>query len=131
MEAYQRQTVAAGVQMGNTIISAYIVDCYPLQCMSVITFYAVFLNFVAFVNPVSRPCLALERSCHANLVIPTFQFFIAPWVTASGYTWTFAAQGIIVFFACVPILAALHWFGPSLRAKNGHPSWINPEYDAL
>ena len=42
-----------GVQMGNTVISAYIIDCYPLQSMSVITFYAVFLNLSAFINPVS------------------------------------------------------------------------------
>ncbi|KAI9795401.1 MAG: hypothetical protein M1833_007189 [Piccolia ochrophora] len=98
---------AAGVQMGNTVICSYIVDCYPLQSMSVITFYAVLLNLSAFVNP----------------------FFIAPWQTASGFTWTFAAQGIITFFASVPALAALHKYGPVLRAKSGQPGWLNPEFD--
>lgn len=44
--------VGAGVQIGNTVTSSYIVDCYPLQSTSVITFYAVFLNLSAFINPV-------------------------------------------------------------------------------
>ncbi|KAI9886331.1 MAG: hypothetical protein M1823_001889 [Watsoniomyces obsoletus] len=99
----------AGVQIGNTVISSYIVDCYPLQSMSVITFYSVLLNLSAFVNP----------------------FFITPWVESSGYTWTFAAQGIITFFASVPVIGLIHWFGPTLRAKNGQPSWVNPEHDTL
>ncbi|KAI4215982.1 MAG: hypothetical protein LQ351_001478 [Letrouitia transgressa] len=46
--------VAAGIQMGNTVVTSYIVDCYPLQSMSVITFYAVAINLSAFVDPVSR-----------------------------------------------------------------------------
>ncbi len=44
---------AAGIQMGNTVICSYIVDAYPLQSMSVITFYSVFLNLSAFADPVS------------------------------------------------------------------------------
>lgn len=52
--------VAAGVQVGNTVISSYIVDCYPLQSTSVITFYAVFLNLSAFINPVR--CLRQQLS---------------------------------------------------------------------
>ncbi|KAF4314309.1 putative mfs transporter protein [Botryosphaeria dothidea] len=100
---------AAGIQIGNTVIAAYVVDAYPLQSMSVITFYAVILNLSAFVNP----------------------FFIVPWVDASGYTWTFAAQGIITFFFCVPALGLMHYFGPSIRAKTGQPSWVNPEYDTI
>ncbi|KAF2089930.1 putative MFS transporter [Saccharata proteae CBS 121410] len=100
---------AAGIQIGNTVLAAYVVDCYPLQSMSMITFYAVMLNLSAFVNP----------------------FFITPWVTAVGYTWTFAAQGIITFFFCVPALGLVHYFGPSLRAASGHPGWVNPEYDSI
>ena len=42
-----------GLQTGNTVLSAYIVDCYPLQSMSVITFYSVVLDLSAFTNPVS------------------------------------------------------------------------------
>lgn len=44
--------VAAGIQIGNTVTSSYVADCYPLQTTSVITFYAVFLNLSAFINPV-------------------------------------------------------------------------------
>ena len=44
---------AMGIQMGNTVITSYIVDSYPLQSMSVITFYSVFLNLSAFADPVS------------------------------------------------------------------------------
>jgi hypothetical protein len=46
--------VAAGIQIGNTVTSSYIVDSYPLQSMSVVTFYAVFLNLSAFIDPVRR-----------------------------------------------------------------------------
>ncbi len=42
----------AGVQIGNTTVCSYIVDAYPLQSMSVITFYSVFLNLSAFISPV-------------------------------------------------------------------------------
>ncbi|KAF2762094.1 major facilitator superfamily transporter [Pseudovirgaria hyperparasitica] len=99
----------AGIQMGNTVVAAYVVDCYPLQSMAMVTFYAVILNLSAFVNP----------------------FFIVPWVDAVGYTWTFAAQGIITFFVSVPALAALHFFGARIRGACGQPGWVNPEYDAL
>ncbi|KAK1716420.1 major facilitator superfamily transporter [Colletotrichum lupini] len=97
----------AGIQMGNTAICSYIVDAYPLQSMAVITFYAVLLNFSAFIDP----------------------FFIAPWVTNVGYTWTFAGHGIITIFFCIPALGLLHRFGGALRAKAGEPDWVNPEYD--
>lgn len=103
-----RTAVSAGIQMGNTAVASYIVDCYPLQSMSMIVFYSVFLNFSAFTNP----------------------FFIAPWVDGAGYTWTFAAQGIITFFLCVPVLGAVHIWGPKLRSWSGDPSWVNPEYDS-
>lgn len=77
--------------------------------MSMITFYAVLINLSAFVNP----------------------FFIAPWIEASGFTWTFAAQGLITFFFSVPALAAVHYWGPSIRRKNGSPDWVNPEFDTI
>ncbi|KAL0942734.1 major facilitator superfamily transporter [Colletotrichum truncatum] len=97
----------AGIQMGNTAICSYIVDAYPLQSMAVITFYAVLLNFSAFVDP----------------------FFIAPWVDNVGYTWAFAGHAIITVFFCIPALASLHWFGGSIRERCGAPDWVNPEYD--
>ncbi|KAJ5342489.1 Major facilitator superfamily domain general substrate transporter [Penicillium brevicompactum] len=98
---------AAGIQIGNTVTTSYIIDCYPLQTTSVITFYAVFLNLSAFINP----------------------FFIAPWQASSGWTWTFAAQGIIVTVGGCLVFGALHKFGPWLRNKAVKPSWVNPEFD--
>jgi hypothetical protein len=44
--------VGAGIQIGNTVTSSYIIDSYPLQSTAVVIFYAVFLNLSAFVNPV-------------------------------------------------------------------------------
>ena len=111
--------------MGNTVISSYIVDCYPLQSMSVITFYSVLLNLSAFINPVSS---APKKLCPSPHLTP-HQFFIAPWVTKSGYTWTFAVQGILTFFVSVPTIALVHYFGARIRAWAGQPPWVNPEYD--
>lgn len=54
VEETDNGTVAAGIQIGNTVTSSYIVDNYPLQSTSVITFYAVFLNLSAFINPVGQ-----------------------------------------------------------------------------
>ncbi|EME77961.1 uncharacterized protein MYCFIDRAFT_50625 [Pseudocercospora fijiensis CIRAD86] len=99
--------LGAGIQMGNTAVCAYVVDAYPLQSMSVVVFYAVSLNLSAFVDP----------------------FFIAYWVDGVGYTWTFAGHAIITVFLCIPVFAFLHKFGGAIRAKNGKPSWVNPEFD--
>lgn len=99
---------AAGIQMGNTVVASYVVDAYPLQSMSVITFYSVLLNLCAFANP----------------------FFIAPWQATDGFTLTFAAQGILTFFVSVPVFAALHRWGAWLRHRSGEMSWLNPEYDS-
>ncbi|KAF9245123.1 hypothetical protein DTO027I6_9190 [Penicillium roqueforti] len=98
---------AAGIQIGNTVTSSYIVDCYPLQTTSVITFYAVFLNLSAFINP----------------------FFIANWQASSGWTWTFTAQGLIVLGGGFLVFGGLHMFGAWMRAKAPQPSWVNPEFD--
>lgn len=99
-------TVGAGIQMGNTAVCAYIFDAYPMQSMATMTFYAVMLNMSAFIDP----------------------FFIVPWVEDAGFTWTFAGHAFITVFFCVPCLAAVHWFGKSLRERNGHPKWVNPEF---
>jgi hypothetical protein len=92
--------------MGNTALCSYIVDAYPLQSMSIITFYSVLLNLSAFINP----------------------FFIAPWVADVGYSWTFATQGLLAMFVAAPVLAALHVWGPRLRAWCGVPGWVNAEF---
>ena|ERR1700733_3797572 len=96
---------SAGIQMGNSNRKLY----YPLQSMSMVTFYAVTLNLSAFTNP----------------------FFITPWVSSKGYTWTFAVQGIITFRFCVPELVCIHRFGPKSRAWAGLPGWVNQEYDSI
>ncbi|RHZ68073.1 hypothetical protein CDV55_107689 [Aspergillus turcosus] len=99
---------AAGIQMGNTVTSSYIIDSYPLQSTAVINFYAVFLNLSAFINP----------------------FFIAQWQATAGYTWTFTTQGLIVAVAGTALFALLHWFGGLMRKKSPVPSWVNPEFDS-
>jgi hypothetical protein len=38
------KTDAAGLQVGNTVLSTYIVDNYPQHAMEVITFYTVIIN---------------------------------------------------------------------------------------
>ncbi|KAL5403204.1 hypothetical protein PMIN03_010079 [Paraphaeosphaeria minitans] len=97
----------AGVQMGNTVTTSYIVDCYPLQAMSIVTFYSVHLNLSAFISP----------------------FFIVPWVDTAGFAWTFAGQGIIMFFFCLPAFALIHVFGARFRKASGLPTWVDPEHD--
>lgn len=101
--------LAAGIQTGNTIIASYVVDAYPLQSMSVITFYAVLLNLSAFVSP----------------------FFVAPWVAANGFAWCFAAQGILTAFVGGGGLAIWHLFGGRVRGWKGQATmgWRNPEFE--
>ncbi|KAL2849042.1 major facilitator superfamily domain-containing protein [Aspergillus pseudodeflectus] len=98
----------AGIQVGNTVTSSYIIDSYPLQSTAVVIFYAVFLNLSAFVNP----------------------FFISPWQASAGWTWTFTAQALIVFVAGTALFAGLWKFGARLRARGGMPGWVNPEFDS-
>ncbi|CAZ85746.1 unnamed protein product [Tuber melanosporum] len=98
--------VAAGIQMGNTAICAYIVDCYPLHAMSVISFYVVLLNLSAFANP----------------------FFIAPWCDTVGFTGTFTTQGLLTAVVVIPAICILHVFGKRWRERRGAPKWISPEY---
>ncbi|PYI04563.1 MFS transporter [Aspergillus sclerotiicarbonarius CBS 121057] len=98
---------SAGIQIGNTVTSSYIIDAYPLQSTSVVIFYAVFLNLSAFANP----------------------FFIAQWEAAVGWTWTFTTQALITLVAGTGIFISLHVFGPSWRAR-AVPGWVNPEFDS-
>ncbi len=93
--------------MGNTAVCSYVVDAYPKQSMATMTFYAVMLNLSAFVDP----------------------FFIVPWVTSAGFTWTCAGHAIITVFFCIPMLAVLHKCGGAMREKSGSPTWVNPEFE--
>ncbi|KAL3470692.1 major facilitator superfamily domain-containing protein [Aspergillus californicus] len=99
---------AAGIQIGNTVTSSYIIDSYPLQSTSVVIFYAVFLNLSAFINP----------------------FFITPWQESVGWTWTFTTQALIVLGPGTVLFACLQRFGAVLRAKVAMPGWVNPEFDS-
>jgi len=94
---------AAGIQVGNTAICSYIVDCYPSHAMDVMVFYSVLLNLSAFVDP----------------------FFITPWTEGWGYTWCFAAQGMLSFFIMIPVTVALQWNGGRLRDRRGTPGWVS------
>ncbi|KPI41790.1 putative transporter [Cyphellophora attinorum] len=85
-----------GLQMGNTTLSAYIVDNYPSHANEVITFYTVWINMSAFIIP----------------------WFIFPWVEDSGYTLSFAAQAIICTFGLIPAYLLLLKYGPRMRAKR-------------
>ena len=78
--------VAAGIQIGNTVTTSYIIDCYPLQTTSVITFYAVFLNLSAFINPVSHPSLAVADLFIADQPL-TFHLFIVFHCTLASVFW--------------------------------------------
>ncbi|KAJ5612609.1 MFS transporter [Penicillium lagena] len=88
---------AAGTQVGNTVLSTYIVDNYPEYAMEVTMFYAVLINLAGFINP----------------------WFISVWVERSGWTWTFSAQALICSFGLIPTYALLHHYGHRMR-KNLH-----------
>lgn len=119
-----------GLQMGNTVISSYIADCYPLQSMSVILFYSVFLDVNAFINPVSRQMLS-RHTLKSSVELIEPQFFISPWVAEYGYTTTFAMQGIITLCVAAPGIALVYKFGLKMRETSGEPNWVNPEHDIL
>ncbi|KAL3423143.1 major facilitator superfamily transporter [Phlyctema vagabunda] len=83
----------AGLQIGNTALSNYIVDSYYDHSMDIIVFYSVLINLSAFIEP----------------------WFINIWVESSGYTWSFAAQAIICTFGIVPTYMVLQFFGAKWR----------------
>lgn len=41
--------------MSNTVLATYLVDSYPLQSISVITYYSVIINLAGFTSPVCNP----------------------------------------------------------------------------
>lgn len=83
----------AGIQIGNTALSSYIVDSYYEHTMDIITFYTVIINLSCFAEP----------------------WFINTWVESSGYTWSFAVQAIICTFGVIPTYVILQKFGPKWR----------------
>lgn len=118
--------------MGNTVILAYVIDCYPLQSMSVITYFSVWLDISVLINPVSNNRM-LQKIFFKSIIKADqyLQVFIANWVAAAGYIRAFIIQGIITFGVSVPVIALMHRFGPKIREWSGKPPWVNPEYDAL
>jgi len=99
---------AGGLQVGNTVVSSYIVDCYPANAMTVVVFYAVCLNLSAFLSP----------------------FFIATWEAASGFTWCFAAQGIISFCVIVFAFVPLQIWGDKMLERNGSFTWTDGGFES-
>ncbi|OQE18794.1 hypothetical protein PENFLA_c020G08017 [Penicillium flavigenum] len=43
---------SVGFQMSNTVLATYLVDSYPLQSISVITYYSVIINLAGFTSPI-------------------------------------------------------------------------------
>ena len=144
-------TVSAGIQIGNTTVTTYIVDCYPQHAMAVITFYSVLLNLSAFVDPVGSPtlrfCLKKKEkkkkkkkkkkknrnvkisygfSC-LNLGWSKIQFFIAAWVDGVGYTWAFTGHALITCVVMIPVTIALYKFGGVWRTSRGEPASTGSE----
>lgn len=77
-----------GLQTGNTVLSAYIVDNYPEHANEVITFYTVIIN-------VSLASCAHPRRLYLILIRLIIQlsafinpWFIYYWVEASGNYYT-------------------------------------------
>lgn len=53
-----------------------------------------------------------------NLSAFTNPFFVTPWVSSEGYTWTFAVQGIII-----PVLRAGASVYSSVRSQVESMGW--------
>ena len=82
-----------GIQIGNTIAVAYVVDCYPNIVMEVTAFYSLHLNLSAFASP----------------------FFTVPWVERNGWALSFGLQGLIVVVSAIIFVPFLQIRGGRLR----------------
>ena len=92
---------AFGVQVGNTVVSTYVVDCYPDHVMSIIAFYSVHLNLSAFASP----------------------FWIVPQVNRMGWGWTFGSEALITVAFAAAFLPVMILWGSSLRSWRGPLIW--------
>lgn len=95
--------VAFGIQAGNTVVSTYVVDCYPQHVMSIIAFYSVHLNLSAFASP----------------------FWIVPQVSDAkwGWGWAFGSEAIIVVVFGVLVIPGMLIWGNKLRLWRGPLVW--------
>ena len=89
--------IGLGIQIGNTITVAYVVDCYPHLVMEVTAFYSLHLNLSAFASP----------------------FFIVPWVERNGWALSFGLQGLIVLVIASIFVPFLQMRGGRLRFPKG------------
>lgn len=88
---------AFGIQVANTVVSSYIVDCYPDQVMSIVALYSVHLNLSAFASP----------------------FWIVPQQASEGWGWAFGSEAIIVAgCAVVWVPAMIIWGGRMLKWRG-------------
>jgi hypothetical protein len=92
---------AFGVQAGNTVVSTYVVDCYPDHVMSIIAFYSVHLNLSAFASP----------------------FWIVPQVNHIGWGWSFGSEALITVAFAAAVLPVMILWGSSLRSWRGPLIW--------
>ena len=97
---------AVGMQIGNTVVTTYMVDNYPTYANELSIFYSCIINLGAFLVP----------------------WYIANWVEGVGYTWTFAAQGLMCLLI-LPAYAVLQKFGESWRKPANFGVFDKSEYD--
>lgn len=91
-------TDGLGLQVGNTVLSAYIVDNYPEFANEIITFYSVIINVTSSAAR-SKECIANTVQLSA-FILPWFIYY---WVETSGFIWTFTAQSIICTLGVIPV----------------------------
>ncbi|KJR89236.1 MFS transporter [Sporothrix schenckii 1099-18] len=97
---------AVGLQIGNTVLTTYMVDNYPTYANELSIFYSCIINLSAFLVP----------------------WFIYAWVEFSGYTWSFAIQGILCVLV-IPAYAVLQKYGAQWRKPANFGVYSEDEYD--
>ncbi|CAK7215190.1 hypothetical protein SCUCBS95973_002397 [Sporothrix curviconia] len=97
---------AVGLQVGNTVVTTYMVDNYPTYANELSIFYSCIINLSAFLVP----------------------WFIYTWVTVTGYTWCFAIQGFLCMLV-LPAYALLQKYGEAWRKPANFGVFDESEYD--
>ncbi|CAK7266068.1 hypothetical protein SEPCBS119000_001833 [Sporothrix epigloea] len=97
---------AVGMQIGNTVVTTYMVDNYPTYANELSIFYSCIINLGAFLVP----------------------WYIYNWVEGTGYTWCFAAQAFMCLLI-LPAYAVLQKYGESWRKPANFGVFDKSEYD--
>lgn len=112
-------TDGLGLQVGNTVLSAYIVDNYPDFANEIITFYSVIIN-VSSLAFCSKKGIADARQLSA-FILPWFIYY---WVEASGFIWTFVAQSNFCTLGVIPVSTPTDGVVEQDEGGNIHPSLL-------